>query len=41
MAEDARHTSHPIQHPIANESEAMAAFDFRGSGSRSHCAAQA
>jgi aminopeptidase N len=27
MAEDARHTSHPIQHPIADESEAMAAFD--------------
>jgi len=27
MAEDARRTSHPIQHTIANESEAMAAFD--------------
>jgi aminopeptidase N len=27
MAEDARRTSHPIQHMIANESEAMAAFD--------------
>jgi aminopeptidase N len=27
MATDARNTSHPIQHPIANESEAMAAFD--------------
>ena len=27
MAADARRTSHPIQHPIADESEAMAAFD--------------
>ncbi len=27
MAEDAQRTSHPIQHPVANESEAMAAFD--------------
>jgi aminopeptidase N len=27
MSEDARRTTHPIQHPIANESEAMAAFD--------------
>jgi aminopeptidase N len=27
MAEDARRTGHPIQHMIANESEAMAAFD--------------
>ena len=27
MAEDARRTTHPIQQPIANETEAMAAFD--------------
>lgn len=27
MSEDARRTTHPIQHSIANESEAMAAFD--------------
>src|SRR5215471_11325677 len=27
MNEDARRTTHPIQQPIANESEAMAAFD--------------
>jgi aminopeptidase N len=27
MSEDARRTTHPIQQPIANESEAMAAFD--------------
>jgi aminopeptidase N len=27
MSEDARRTTHPIQHPIANESEAMTAFD--------------
>jgi aminopeptidase N len=27
MDQDARRTSHPIQQPIANESEAMAAFD--------------
>src|SRR5262252_10577107 len=27
MGEDARRTTHPIQHPIANESEALAAFD--------------
>jgi len=27
MGEDARRTTHPIQHPIANESEAMTAFD--------------
>jgi aminopeptidase N len=27
MALDARRTSHPIQHPVANETEAMAAFD--------------
>jgi len=27
MSEDARRTSHPIQQPIANESEALAAFD--------------
>jgi aminopeptidase N len=27
MALDARRTSHPIQQPVANESEAMAAFD--------------
>ena len=27
MGEDSRRTTHPIQHPIANESEAMAAFD--------------
>jgi aminopeptidase N len=27
MAQDARRTTHPIQQPIANESEAMAAFD--------------
>jgi aminopeptidase N len=27
MAEDARRTTHPIQQPIANESEAMVAFD--------------
>src|SRR5579871_1041728 len=27
MREDARRTTHPIQHAIANESEAMAAFD--------------
>jgi aminopeptidase N len=27
MAEDARRTAHPIQHPIANESEANVAFD--------------
>ena len=27
MAADARRTTHPIQHPIADESEAMAAFD--------------
>ena len=27
MALDARRTSHPIQQPIANESEAMIAFD--------------
>src|SRR5579871_3636163 len=27
MGEDARRTTHPIQHAIANESEAMAAFD--------------
>ena len=27
MSEDARRTTHPIQQPVANESEAMAAFD--------------
>src|SRR5947209_7044788 len=27
MSEDARRTTHPIQQPIANESEAMAVFD--------------
>jgi aminopeptidase N len=27
MSEDARRTTHPIQQPIANESDAMAAFD--------------
>ena len=27
MSEDARRTTHPIQQPIANETEAMAAFD--------------
>jgi aminopeptidase N len=27
MSEDARRTTHPIQHPISNETEAMAAFD--------------
>src|SRR5215468_8130636 len=27
MSQDASRTTHPIQHPIANESEAMAAFD--------------
>ncbi len=27
MAEDAQRTAHPIQHPVANESEAMAVFD--------------
>jgi aminopeptidase N len=27
MGLDARRTSHPIQHPVANETEAMAAFD--------------
>ncbi len=27
MAEDAQRTAHSIQHPVANESEAMAAFD--------------
>jgi aminopeptidase N len=27
LSEDARRTTHPIQQPIANESEAMAAFD--------------
>ena len=27
MGDDARRTSHPIQHPIADETEAMAAFD--------------
>jgi aminopeptidase N len=27
MSEDARRTTHPIQQPIANESEALAAFD--------------
>jgi len=24
---DARRSSHPIQHPVTNETEAMAAFD--------------
>src|SRR5207244_514870 len=28
MADDARRTTHPIQQPIANESEAMAVFDL-------------
>src|SRR5439155_10697005 len=27
MGEDARRTSHPIQQPVAHESEALAAFD--------------
>jgi aminopeptidase N len=27
LSEDSRHTTHPIQQPVANESEAMAAFD--------------
>ncbi len=28
LSEDARRTTHPIQQPIANETEAMTAFDF-------------
>ncbi len=28
MAEDAQRTAHPIQHPVANESEAMAVFEL-------------
>jgi len=40
MSEDARRTTHPIQQPIANESAALAAFDFNnlceGTGDHSH-----